>query len=1694
MKSPSSYPNPRRGFKPLAAFLTALALTAALKVQAASGTWTNTPASGAWTNVLNWNGGVVPGTINNTANNGVDGTSIANFTNAISTYGGSANSVVPDDGTIPGAKARMLSQLNFDGANCGAYVFSSPSAYQVQVGTTYTTNSGIITTNLGVPETGVLSLCIATTAANNNGSYIGAAVAKPQNFLLPVQIRLPSSTTGVYGFTNNATSPLGTYYFNNLFLYPGASGRALTYVFAGSNTGTNTVAALAQSVNTTAACTVLKQGTGRWIFSGANTFKSGSPMNILGGTLEVQNASAFGLSSSVLVSNATLQIDGVTLASTSITLKSGGSLQMNGSGTLNGVVLGTDLASSMTLATTSASDVSTVSAISGGALDGVVHIAGPGTVAFSSDNLAVTNSTWSFDGGTNQLATPNSLGATPKNLVFGSGSTGVLALNGQSIVAQSLNSTAGTPSVQNVNGTAATLTVSNSTANNFTGSLADGAGGGALALTKLAAGTLNLSGASAYTGNTTISAGILNLTGSLGSTAVTVASGATLTGAASIAGSVTVQSGGILDPGNAGTAGKLTTGSLTLNSGSVNAFEFDTAPTNDQVIVTGSGGLTLNGGAIYLYQTNGNSFAAAGTYNLIQYSGAIGGTGVSSLSIGNPSAGYAYAFGASGGYVTVTITTSGVNATWNNDANGNWSPGTWSGGTAPHARGDSATLGVGSALRTVTLNVAETVGGLTFTNSNSFVVNGGSTLTLDNKGVGAPIGVTAGTANVIQTAVSMNDNVTATVSSGKSLTVSGVVSSTSAQTLTVNGAGTVALAGSNSYGPAAGSVGTILSGGGTLNVANNNALSAGDVDITGSSKLQAGSAGLSLANNVIIESSVNATVDNNGNNVSLGGIISGNGNLVKNGSGTLALGGANTYNGTTTVNAGVLSITLDGSLGTAPGAETASSVVLNGGTLLGTGSVSLSSARDIGIGLGAGSVGTNAQIDAASGGTFYIGGVIASSGNTGVNGLTVNSGPSATGTVVLSGANTFNGPTYIAQGSLQLANTLALQNSVLDYTNGTLLFDGGTTAATIAEIIGTQGLALTNLNGNGVTLTLGGDNGSVTYQGNFTDTGAASGGALSKAGTGTLTLAGTNSLTGNLGVGNGFVQIASNGVTVVGTVGVTGSSAPELIVSGGFLAATNITIAASGSAGPGNMLISSGTASFSGTVAVDAASSQNSVNCGLTVNTNGSLYASYLNLGRGSLSATAQPAAGTTGQGLNVTGGTVIITNNISMGTMVGANSGTSLIVSGGSLTVGGTFIFGCDNGGRWSVVDVSGGSLTVTDIVTGIDIGGPYAGAGQVLLVRGGTVAAGIINLGNGTNSGTSAIDLTSGSLYLGAGGIVQVSSNAASSITLNGGVLGATADWTATNPMTLGGAVIQAADAGGTAHSILLGGPIGGTVLTKTGGGTLTLTNGNYFTGGASLNAGTLNINGSWALGGAVYGGMTFNGGKLQFAPAFAGNGPGDFSENTAATPVAQPVTFASNATVDVNGNTVTCAYGIGNGGNGSLTVQSGLPGGVLNLQGTNNYNGNTTVTSGSTLELGLPTLHSNTTVTVNTGGVLQLDFTGQNLVNTVVLGGITYTTPGVYNNANHAPFITGVGSLVIPSSIASYSTNIIATVTGNLLTVSWPATHLGWELMSQTNSLSTGLGNNWVTNYGTAGVLSTNFTINPANGSVFYRLVHP
>jgi hypothetical protein len=83
----------------------------------------------------------------------------------------------------------------------------------------------------------------------------------------------------------------------------------------------------------------------------------------------------------------------------------------------------------------------------------------------------------------------------------------------------------------------------------------------------------------------------------------------------------------------------------------------------------------------------------------------------------------------------------------------------------------------------------------------------------------------------------------------------------------------------------------------------------------------------------------------------------------------------------------------------------------------------------------------------------------------------------------------------------------------------------------------------------------------------------------------------------------------------------------------------------------------------------------------------------------------------------------------------------------------------------------------------------------------------------------------------------------------------------------------------------------------------------------------------------------------------------------------------------------------------------------------------------------------------------------------------------------------------TLSVANSINSNPTNIVFSVTGgNQLTLAWPADHTGWRLQSQTNSLSAGLGTNWVDVTGSTATNQVLAPVNPVNGSVFYRLVYP
>jgi len=751
-----------------------------------------------------------------------------------------------------------------------------------------------------------------------------------------------------------------------------------------------------------------------------------------------------------------------------------------------------------------------------------------------------------------------------------------------------------------------------SAANGNVAGLLPGSGAGTANTTPVyATGTVKLTGANTYTGGTVLDGGILNIgSASLGAGGVTFnggtlqwnstspdisaqtvtinAGGATLdvngqtinlarsignggSGALTVTNSGAPGVGGLfLNGGNSHTGGTLVTagavlggagtitGHVTWNGGSY-------AVLSSSTLLTVAGSVTLNNPTVNVSASG----LTTGVYTLLTATGGItGGSTVNSVpgGTGVVATGYAGVVSISGNSLILTVSQTGVSETWT-DGSGdqNWTTaGNWTGSFVPHRPGDVATFGTGGVGLPVNLNQNETVGGIAFANASAYAITGANTLTLDGSGLGAAIGVTAGTANAINTPVALNDNLTATITAGASVTLGGAVANVSTpKTLTVNGGGTLALSHANTFGPAAGTVGTTLSGA-TVQAGNSTALGAGDVNVTGSSTLQAGAAGVNLANNIIVANANTVSVAGNGNNLTLSGGISGNGSLTGTGTGSVTLSGANTYAGGTLLTAGVIGVTADGaaagnpgSLGIVPALPSPNNIVLNGGDLLGIATLTLNANRGLGIGSAsiANDAVTTGLIDAASGQTLTVAGMIASAGNTGTNNLTVNSESGSTGTVVLSAGNTFNGTNIIAGGVEQLGHPLALQDSTLWYNNqGGVLSFGSLTAATVNGLLGSQNLALINSLGAGVALTIGNNNAGGIFTGNLSGPGS-----LIKQGSGTEILTdatytgGTVVEAGNVIFNNPSIYGARLDLSGVVQYGF----AANAVINGGSLSSTN---------------------------------------------------------------------------------------------------------------------------------------------------------------------------------------------------------------------------------------------------------------------------------------------------------------------------------------------------------------------------------------------------------------------------------------------------------------------------------------------------------------------------------------------------------
>lgn len=150
------------------------------------------------------------------------------------------------------------------------------------------------------------------------------------------------------------------------------------------------------------------------------------------------------------------------------------------------------------------------------------------------------------------------------------------------------------------------------------------------------------------------------------------------------------------------------------------------------------------------------------------------------------------------------------------------------------------------------------------------------------------------------------------------------------------------------------------------------------------------------------------------------------------------------------------------------------------------------------------------------------------------------------------------------------------------------------------------------------------------------------------------------------------------------------------------------------------------------------------------------------------------------------------------------------------------------------------------------------------------------------------------------------------------------------------------------------------------------------------------------------------------------------------------------------------------------------------------------------------------NNAIATVTLGNLNQtFDGTARIVTSTTAPAGLTVAL--TYDGSPNAPTNVGtylvigtvvdalyVGSatnnLVVVSGISNTPTNIISSVTGNQLTITWPESHLGWILQAQTNDLSAGLSGNWFDVTGSETGTQAVITIDPVNPTVFFRLRSP
>ena len=259
--------------------------------------------------------------------------------------------------------------------------------------------------------------------------------------------------------------------------------------------------------------------------------------------------------------------------------------------------------------------------------------------------------------------------------------------------------------------------------------------------------------------------------------------------------------------------------------------------------------------------------------------------------------------------------------------------------------------------------------------------------------------------------------------------------------------------------------------------------------------------------------------------------------------------------------------------------------------------------------------------------------------------------------------------------------------------------------------------------------------------------------------------------------------------------------------------------------------------------------------------------------------------------------------------------------------------------------------------------------------------------------------------------------------------------------------------------------------------------------------------------------FGKITLNGGSVSLLKGFNGiHGAAMLTDTitvggSAASTISGNGMLNSVACLGYQGSTVGTTFDVADAtgnANADLTVSAPLrdaPGytsgtsltktgvGKMVLTATNTYSGDTIVDLG-VLQIDVASLSDTAGVSIANGAMMNLNFAGGNTIGSLTLGG-TSMGNGIFNATTHPAFFTGGGSLLV-GIVAPDATALSYSVSDGQLVLDWPADQ-GWRLQGQTNNVGTGgITTNWFPVIGATPPYTN--SMNPANRTVFYRLIFP